>query len=198
MTDKIAQCARTFLHRGHDTLEGHCPGIEADDPWAVSPSYDVLIAGLKAIAADAEARGDHHTAAYTHSILAGEPLPPDEPSDAILEWQNVSPYLEGEGPGFGDDTDIEAGRCCPWCRGSLTKHNGTVWHAGYAVGTRHATDEPQDDDRALLITRVTALDEILTDAFPGTVSAIRLGVIHMVLSALGLTAPTAQGLVRDH
>lgn len=44
--------------------------------------------------------------------------------------------------GLGDDADVEAGRCCPHCRRSLTEHNGAVWSAGYAVGVRHSTDGP--------------------------------------------------------
>lgn len=52
------------------------------DPWAEDlPPYAVLAAGIQAIASDAIARGDHHTAGMAHTIMAGDPLtvPDDEP-----------------------------------------------------------------------------------------------------------------------
>ena len=44
--------------------------------------------------------------------------------------------------GAGDESDVEAGRCCPTCRHDLTEHNRAVWEAGYTIALRHERDLP--------------------------------------------------------
>lgn len=62
---------------------------------------------------------------------------PTEPQPQA--WQQASPYDDTRGPGWGDGEDHDTGRCCPWCAGDLSDHNGKVHAAGYALGERHSS-----------------------------------------------------------
>lgn len=141
MTSHPAQCGRTFPHLDHETTAGDCPGLASDRLAAA------LITVTEALGFPVgEARA-----------FVGRPDEPpmtqtlaDAESDPLRSWVLAYPGPSanstldpGSGPGWGDDSDVENARCCPWCRGSLTDHNREVHAAGYALGERHSTEDLQ-------------------------------------------------------
>lgn len=87
-TAPTQSCGRAVLHSAHvwkidgftidggrRLCSGYTPRGYQRDPWAVDVPYQDLRAALAAIAADAAAREDHHTAAMAHAALAGEQMP---------------------------------------------------------------------------------------------------------------------------
>lgn len=127
MTERHAQCGRTFVHAPHETTEGPCPGLAPLDPPLIArrdvprpldPSY----AGQRR--AEPGMMGE---------FAAAEP-------DPIRAWMLSYPAENTAGPGWGDDDDVEAGRCCPTCRASLTDHNVAVREGGRLQGVRDGLD----------------------------------------------------------
>lgn len=183
MTDRTAQCGRTFVHPPHETVAGPCPGLapldpplidrrDVDGPRPGDPTYvgrrrktgpAPLLIGLTSppTVLNPEVLGSRPVAflpdgmTYREFVAdpeghLGEPPPPGlmedlaaGASDPLTAWMASYPGENTEGPGWGDDEDVEAGRCCPTCRSALTEHNGLVRDAGYAAGQRDTLEALQ-------------------------------------------------------
>lgn len=165
MTDQTPpQCGRTFVHLPHPTTAGDCPGLDRLDPplfpidrapliirlgegnqqpEVLNPEvldgrgYLVLPHEVEFISFPAYEPDDERPLNETLADLTSDPL-----RAWMLRFPGPTDLDPGTGPGWGDDSDVEAGRCCPWCRGALTEHNRQVHGAGYAMGERHATEQP--------------------------------------------------------
>lgn len=164
------QCGRTTVHTPHHADEGWCVGLQPPPPRPLDPTYEgrrradgvdplrpfrLLVETWESMAS--RPGGIYETCARDlRAVLAGMEDPRiGEPSVPLMEalaagegdplraWMLSYPGENTTGPGWGDEDDVEAGRCCPVCRSSLTEHNRAVHEAGSAMGQRHALDALQ-------------------------------------------------------
>lgn len=147
-----AQCGRTFVHVPHDTTEGRCPGLQGPTetlfPYDLAPLIIRLPeSGEAPELLNPEVLGGRGYITLPHEVqFTTFPFPDSDetPMTETLADREADPIRAWMLSGWGDDSD--AGRCCPWCRGSLTEHNVAVWQAGYSVAMRHFTEDAQADD----------------------------------------------------
>lgn len=184
MTTQPDQCGSTLPHLSH----GDCPGLSLYDlpaplvirmprrkhgtPEVLNPE---VLGGRGVLMIPHDANWEPVEQPMASTFADAEP-------DPLRSWMLAYPGpVVSDGPGWGDDVDVDERRCCPWCRGCLTVHNREVHAAGYSLGERHAdAAEPIREKMA----RVAGVDPWASDGVGYDVRVLRAGIQAIASAAL--------------